>query len=325
MIGLGWVAQEVHLPNLKSIPELELAAVCDVDGEKVSKVASAYGCNGEQDYRTICERKDIEAVLVLTPPLRRLDLIKTAIENHKHVYCEKPLAESLESAEGIAAAVRKENITFMVGYNMRYSEYRENIKALLPALGRSSIELNSYWVGRDLVSLGYGRSYQDVARYTLFEKGTHLVDLLRWFFGDEYELLDSKMEVENGIDVWSSFSIRFKSASTHSEISTKSKSPDEERNTMTFVGEKGTLRHVTDGIPDSLTFTPAKGQGIIGQAMEIVGRAKLSSHVRALNHFVRCVQTGEEPLTNVEEALKSLELVFRIYSKAGHAWKLVEA
>src|SRR5438445_293469 len=156
--GVDWVAQEVHLPNLKSVPELQLVALSDIDVEKVDKVVSKYGCDGSQDYREISERNDIDAVLILTPPSARWNLIKNAIENGKHVYCEKPLADSMRSARMIADAVKNEKITFMVGYNMRYSLYRENIKSLLPSLG-GNVEVNSYWIGRDPVDLGYGRSY----------------------------------------------------------------------------------------------------------------------------------------------------------------------
>lgn len=57
----------IHAEWLATIPESELKAVCDIDENRAKEIASEYQIDWYTDYHEVLERKDIEAVTIVTP------------------------------------------------------------------------------------------------------------------------------------------------------------------------------------------------------------------------------------------------------------------
>jgi nucleoside-diphosphate-sugar epimerase/predicted dehydrogenase len=109
LIGCGRIAR-VHLRHLRALPQVRVAAVCDVDAERARAFAAeAEGAEAVSDVDALL-RAGLDAVHVLTPPTSHADTAVTALERGMHVLVEKPMATTAAAAarmQTAAAAARR--------------------------------------------------------------------------------------------------------------------------------------------------------------------------------------------------------------------------
>ncbi|TRO56437.1 Gfo/Idh/MocA family oxidoreductase, partial [Candidatus Bathyarchaeota archaeon] len=92
IIGCGRVTSMFHLKAIQKLEEFNVAAISDVSKERMNDVQS--GCMASEiylDYRQLLEDDKVEAVAINTPPRFHESMVLEALENGKHVLCEKPL------------------------------------------------------------------------------------------------------------------------------------------------------------------------------------------------------------------------------------------
>jgi predicted dehydrogenase len=136
VIGLGEVAQVVHLPVLRSLPEkFEIAAVCDISPGLLDRV----GAGVPQRYADAGEMLDdagLDCVLVLNSDEYHAEVTVAALDRGIHVLVEKPMCLSPREAERIIAARDRSGAAVMVGYMRRFApaftEARRRIGELGP-------------------------------------------------------------------------------------------------------------------------------------------------------------------------------------------------
>lgn len=118
LIGAGAIGR-VHADNVhRNIKGARLAAVADVDQNAAKAVAGE--AKVYSDYHDMIRDPAVDAVIVCTPPFLKLDITRAAAEAGKAVFCEKPIAVTLEEAEKMAGFVREGGIKFQVGYQRRF-------------------------------------------------------------------------------------------------------------------------------------------------------------------------------------------------------------
>lgn len=101
VVGCGKIATVVHLPSLQKIRGYELVAAADVNEARLQEVKEKFGIDETyDDYRRMLVKADIDTVFVCTPPEYHFQIVMDALEWGKHVFCEKPLATTLD--EGLA-------------------------------------------------------------------------------------------------------------------------------------------------------------------------------------------------------------------------------
>ena len=110
LIGLGAWGREI-LDQLGRIPltetHAEIVAICDNYGAMMRRsAAKAPGAAQVEDYQTVLANKDIQAVILATGSHQHKDLAVAALKAGKHVYCEAPLANTVEDAKAIALAAK---------------------------------------------------------------------------------------------------------------------------------------------------------------------------------------------------------------------------
>jgi len=97
IVGVGGQGLNAHVNYAKKLlseNNLALAAVCDVSKYRVAQAKESIGgdCVGFDDYRKLLARKDIDAVVIVTPDHWHTLLAIDAIKAGKDVYCEKPIS-----------------------------------------------------------------------------------------------------------------------------------------------------------------------------------------------------------------------------------------
>jgi predicted dehydrogenase len=122
VIGCGQLARGQHIPNLAASTRAVLHTCCDVDEQALALCRDEYGARKTcGDFEQVFADPEIEAVVVATTEKLRLPILRAACEAGKAVYCEKPVAATLEQLGEIHRLVRESNIPFCVGHNRRSS------------------------------------------------------------------------------------------------------------------------------------------------------------------------------------------------------------
>lgn len=104
VVGAGWWATHNHIPLLKEMPEVNLTAVCRLGAAELEKVRSTFGFEkGFEDYDDMLENSDIDAVFVVSPHQLHFEHAKKALQKGLHVFVEKPMTVTAESARELDA------------------------------------------------------------------------------------------------------------------------------------------------------------------------------------------------------------------------------
>jgi predicted dehydrogenase len=132
IVGLGWMAQVVHLPILSKLSEAEIVAVCDHDKSRGRLVAEKFGIKSlYTDVTQMLESEQIDAVIVSTSTDSHKDVALAALKAGKDVLVEKPIARKYDEAVAIAEAVKQHKRKLMVGMNHRFRPDTMLLKSFL--------------------------------------------------------------------------------------------------------------------------------------------------------------------------------------------------
>jgi len=119
-VGCGFVAQRIHIPNFRSLPECEFVALAEVRRELGERVARRYGIPKLYgSHEELAADPEIEAVAVSGPYSLQGRIAEDLLAAGKHVFMEKPMAVSVARAEAILAAGQRHGARLMVGYMKR--------------------------------------------------------------------------------------------------------------------------------------------------------------------------------------------------------------
>lgn len=136
LIGLGEVAQVVHLPVLQALrAKYEVTAVCDISPGLLQIVGDRYNVPGRYaEAAAMFEAEELDCVLVLNSDEYHADSVIAALEHDVHVLVEKPMCLSPQEGAAIIAARDKSQAQVMVGYMRRFApaftEAVERVKEL---------------------------------------------------------------------------------------------------------------------------------------------------------------------------------------------------
>ena len=134
LIGCGNWGREI-LKTLARLPKAQVVAICDQYEPFLRRAKeSAPKADSYTDYRKILENKEILAVIIATPSHLHREITLAALQAGKHVYCEAPLASSIEDARAIAQAGKSSfKQIFQVGHQMRSDPQRHYLLQFIRA------------------------------------------------------------------------------------------------------------------------------------------------------------------------------------------------
>jgi scyllo-inositol 2-dehydrogenase (NAD+) len=184
-IGLGRMGS-IHVRHLSNrVPEARVVAVADPAPGLSERTAAEFGVpRWFDDYRELLEYGDVEAVIVATPSNTHGDVIEAAAESGRPIFCEKPLALTLEECDRAICAVERTRVLFQIGYNRRFDAAYTQAKRHIDGggIGRP-VTFKS--VGRDpmMPRLDYARP--DVSGGLIMDMAIHDLDVGRWLMQSE--------------------------------------------------------------------------------------------------------------------------------------------
>ncbi|MBN1556820.1 MAG: Gfo/Idh/MocA family oxidoreductase [Lentisphaerae bacterium] len=132
IIGCG-ARGKGHAAVWKTTPGAEIAAVCDIDTQRLKALAEDTGAAPYEDWRQAVLHEGVNAVTQAVPSHLHCEVTCLAAEHGRHVFGEKPLALTLEQGQRMAAAVKKHGIVFMPCFQNRdgtaFNKYREVVRS----------------------------------------------------------------------------------------------------------------------------------------------------------------------------------------------------
>ncbi len=138
VLGCGKIAQVRHLPEYAANPQVKLATVYDIDEQRAKEMAQRYGCRWTTDMEEIIRDPHVDAVSICIPNHLHAEATIAALENGKHVLCEKPMAMTLPECEMMVDAAEKSGKYLMIGMNQRLTATHMRARQLIRdgAIGR---------------------------------------------------------------------------------------------------------------------------------------------------------------------------------------------
>lgn len=184
VIGLG--IGEQHIRAYKTLPDVDVSAICDLDENKLSLVGEKYLIDKRYtDGRHIIDDPSIDIVSIATYDETHAKLAVSAIENGKHVFVDKPLCMTPEEADSIRLALQaapdlKMSSNLPLRTCPRFVELRHQIQN--GGMGRVyHVEADYLWGRPHKLLEGWRR---DMSGYSIvLGASIHMIDLVAWVTG----------------------------------------------------------------------------------------------------------------------------------------------
>jgi myo-inositol 2-dehydrogenase / D-chiro-inositol 1-dehydrogenase len=181
-VGTGGIAV-THFNTLSQIEDAQPVAFCDVATENAEAAARRFEGQAYSDPRQMLEAEKLDAVYICLPPHAHKDAEILAAQRGCALFIEKPLSNSMKTAERIAAAIQDAGVTASVGYHWRYLSSTAQAQKLLNAKSAPRVGMAyGRWLGGFPGAPWWRRMNQSGGQ--LVEQCTHIVDLARYLVGE---------------------------------------------------------------------------------------------------------------------------------------------
>ncbi|RLF92937.1 hypothetical protein DRN52_07225 [Thermococci archaeon] len=334
IIGCGWAARDLYEPAFRFLKNGRVVAVMDINESKAKFLKELYGVpRYYTDLDDMLRDKEVEAVVVLTPPHHHLEPVVKSAEAGKHVYCEKPMAPTVQEADRMIEACRRNKVKFMIAFMKRFNKSFRFVKKLIDEDRLGSVfELRARWDNARV-----GKMSETQYRLKLIsgggflqEDGSHPLDICRWWLGDVEEVNAYVAIIapdRHETDDMACVTMRHKSgaiSTLHITMITHTKGEE----SYELYGTKGTL--IMKWLYHSSRSPEPALIHLYRNSREVQDLTLSSSwnplqelrdnwqYLRELEHFCECILHDKEPYCTGEDGRAVVEIVNAAYISA---WK----
>ena len=183
---------ESHTSGLSQINDADVVGVCDLVPELLENFKSNWkqrwpNANTYSNYREMIDKENIDILTVATPDDKHADIaVYAAMNGVKGIFCEKPIATSIEDADKILEACEQNGVVISVDYSRRWQPIYHTI--------RESIRGGEIGIVKTIITIMGGE------RAMLFRNGSHLIDLMCFYA--ESDPVQVSARLEEGFEDW---------------------------------------------------------------------------------------------------------------------------
>ena len=336
VIGTGM--GRYHMKEYVECPNVNLAAICDLNREEAEHFAAEYGADQVfTDYRDLWDL-GLDAISVAIPNYLHAPVTIEALEHGLHVMCEKPMATTLEDARRMVETARAQGKRLMIGMSRRFQPQSLVLHDVVETGALGDIYYaRTTWIRRRGVpvihfpaggSMGRGSwfvSRAEAGAGALFDIGVHMFDLTWWLMGNPRPVSVSAVSYRNiwteefarrgvvfDIDELSSAFVRFEGgAAAVFDVSWAANQADD-TNARIFGTKAGIQVH-----PPTVYSEPRWGE-LHTDAVEV---KLVEAGLTPRRHFVDCIRDPEKTMiASGEECLVVMAVLDAIRRSAscGH-------
>ena len=215
VIGLGRIGWQFHVPQIAQHDGFELVAVVDPLQERLDEAKSKFGVKGYTDYDQLLNAEKLDLVVIASPTHFHCDHAIAAFEHGYDVFCDKPIAPSLEDADRMIDSMKKHDRKLMI-----YQPHRARVETValreilsrdiigtvyMMKLARSAYARRNDWqafrkYGGGMLN-NYGAHHIDQSLYVSGSRAKRITCALRTIasLGDADDVVKVVIETENDI------------------------------------------------------------------------------------------------------------------------------
>lgn len=268
-------------------------------GKNIEKTLRALpGCTlaytAAEDWRDLLEKKDIDGVVIATPPATHAAIALPFIERGIPVFIEKPMTGSLKDALAIKAAARASGALVMVGHLHLYSPAYRATKELARDIG--SIRL--------IASRGHNKGPYRSDYSAMWDWAPHDLSMVLDLLGKKPEQVSAWgiAPTRPGTTLWDLSEIKLDFTGGMSAVVFSSWLMPTKCKQLTVVGEKKSLVYEDTKPDNKISLYDEKGVVYPAYGKEMALTEELSA-------FVRVVAEKEKPLSGLEEGLAVIRIL----------------
>ena len=297
MCGLGSFSYVIGNTVQRS-SKLELVTCFDPVFERRAATSARYGCSEEKSFEAMVKRPDLDGVLLVSPNMFHREQAELAAQHGKHVYVEKPIANTMDDGRKMIAACEKAGVTLLIGHVHRRHAANRKVKELV----------DSGALGKLIMGCPGG---------ALMTIGVHQADTLNYIFGPIKTVFSffNHLHIPAPVNDVTTTIFKFESGmlgyiganfasprtnwmqvyGTEANITRTVARPDRQFDTERKVGpdESTRLDMVTKG-----STTPQRVEFKIGDPM-----------LEEVDEFADCILSGRKAETDGRESIKALALI----------------
>lgn len=331
LLGCGHVSI-YHLRAWAQIEGVEIVALANRTIDKAEARAREFGISMKHiysDYRELFDKEAIDFVDIASAPHIHRVQVEAAAAYGRHILCQKPFAPNLEDAQAMIDACNRAGVLFSINENWRWRSWYREVKRLLdqgvigqPRYARIARHTNLVLpIAAETPALFINQSYLlETDMLILYEWGTHLIDVLRFFFGDPmslYARMDKVSPFGQGEDR-ALVVLNFETMIGLIDISwstINSEAGSSQLEQVTIEGDNGTIKLMPES-GDLLEVT-SRDESWQRPAFNITpAQAYQESYTATQRHFIECLREGRTPETVASDNLKTLQATLAAYQSA---------
>jgi len=183
-LGMGWWS-DVLADAIKRSGKMTIAACYSRSAEKRIKFSNKYNCRAADSYEEILRDKSIQAIINTTPNATHLETTRAAAAAGKHVFLDKPIANTIADARALTKACRDAKVVLALGYQRRRESHFRLIKQRIGEFGKlvnAEANISRDRLGKiDLDSWRY--QAQGMPGGVMLQIGIHYTDVLEYLMG----------------------------------------------------------------------------------------------------------------------------------------------
>jgi predicted dehydrogenase len=316
IIGCGAVAEFCHLPGAKLAPEIEIAALVDKNLARAQRLGEKFGVDScMKDYHELPD--GVDGVIVGLPHHLHAPVTIEFLERGMPVLVEKPMALNLKEAEAMVKASQENKVPLQIGLMNHFCRGAQVVKRAIDEnwLGRvRSFTVEWGFVYDWPAASGFFFSKEQAGGGVLIDLGSHVLDLLLWWFGD-VTALEYKDDSLGGVETDCRLSLVLQGPDGPVGGTVTMSRLRKLCNKARIVGDRFTIECEIDN-PVTVRFWPSSSNGgdlIFGLDFTLPRQTLDDAYAEQLRAFAQAIATNCNPVVPGEGALSSVALIDRCY------------
>ena len=187
-----------HFSIINTHPNVEVTAIADTSTMMLNMLKKLIpSLNTYEDYKDLLNSGLVDGVIVCTPSSLHYSVCKMACEKGIHVFCEKPFTTDPKLASELADMFEEKGLVNQVGYVYRFDTVFKRVKEILgeKTIGRIchvNVQFLSSTISKMQPEKGW-RSKRENGGGATYEMGSHVFDLMEFFFGKPQKIVGTLM------------------------------------------------------------------------------------------------------------------------------------
>ncbi|MBX2923327.1 MAG: Gfo/Idh/MocA family oxidoreductase [Chitinophagaceae bacterium] len=219
LVGLGYYSTDLLAPALQLTKYCSLQGIVTGSSEKAKKWQQQYNIPERNSYhydrfKDIANNPDIDIIYIVLPPSMHAEYVIKAAEAGKHVWCEKPMAMTVDECQRMIDACKKNKVKLSIGYRMQHEPNTQKIIQFRKDKPYGNITKISAAAGYFDSRTHHWKQIKALGGGSMYDMGVYPLNATRYVTGEEPVAVTAKQsttrpEIYKEVDETMQFTLEF--------------------------------------------------------------------------------------------------------------------